>query len=264
MSQYYNQIAYIYDQSRYLTPEIAEEIAAVILNVVSAQPTTTFLEPGVGTGINMYPFVERGYSVTGIDPSAEMLAEFCYKVKNPAANLTLVQRDATYLPFSKNSFDVVLTMHMIHLITDWQDFLNEVRRVLNPSGTYLFCQNLLPSHRQIFEQQFRTMRDTHCPPSQETANTSAGLAEVSNYFAQFDIAPSYHRAAEWMVSESVQSLLSHYWSKAFGSCWAISDDQFPHLMQAFEDWCLTHYGSLDVILSSTAIYEIYAFPQKTN
>ena len=47
---YYNNIASIYDQTRWMTESVAEEVADFILELVHAKPETLFLEPGVGHG----------------------------------------------------------------------------------------------------------------------------------------------------------------------------------------------------------------------
>ena len=75
---YYDNIAEIYDQTRWLTESVASEVADFILELVDATPETSFLEPGVGTGLNVLPLVRRGYSVTGIDVSQEMLDPVSY------------------------------------------------------------------------------------------------------------------------------------------------------------------------------------------
>jgi SAM-dependent methyltransferase len=64
---YYDTIADIYDRTRWLTESVAEEVADFIVELVNASPETSFLEPGVGTGLNVLPLVRRGYAVTGID-----------------------------------------------------------------------------------------------------------------------------------------------------------------------------------------------------
>ncbi len=59
-NNYYDKIAHIYEQTRWLTESVAEEVADFILELVNATPETSFLEPGVGTGVNVCPFVKRG------------------------------------------------------------------------------------------------------------------------------------------------------------------------------------------------------------
>ncbi len=70
---YYDNIAEIYDRTRWLTESVAEEVADFMIKLVKGTPETSFLETGVGTGLNVLPLVKRGYFVTGIDISQEML-----------------------------------------------------------------------------------------------------------------------------------------------------------------------------------------------
>jgi hypothetical protein len=52
-SNHYDNIADIYDQTRWLTESLAGGVADFILELVKATPETSFLEPGVGTGLNV-------------------------------------------------------------------------------------------------------------------------------------------------------------------------------------------------------------------
>lgn len=56
---YYNHIAPIYDQTRWMTEAVAEDVADYILKRVGAHTETSltsFLEPDVGTGLNVSAF----------------------------------------------------------------------------------------------------------------------------------------------------------------------------------------------------------------
>ncbi len=154
-SNYYNRIADIYDQSRWLTESVAEEVVNFILTLVNARPDKSFLEPGVGTGLNVLPLIKQGYSVTGIDISQEMLNQLRQKLHEVPPNLNLIHADASRLPFSNESFDVVLTVHMIHTVDNWKTFLDEIERVLKPKGFYLNAQWVTPPARLEFERYFR-------------------------------------------------------------------------------------------------------------
>jgi SAM-dependent methyltransferase len=122
------RIADIYNQTRWLTESVAEEVADFIVELVNASPETSFLEPGVGTGLNVLPLVRWGYAVTGIDVSQEMLDQFRQKLHEVPQNLTLIHADASRLPFPDQSFDVVLTVHMVHTVSNWKTFLDEIDR----------------------------------------------------------------------------------------------------------------------------------------
>ncbi len=143
-STYYDNIAHLYDQTRWLTQSVAEEVADFILELIDATPETSFLEPGIGTGLNVLPFIRRGYSVTGIDVSQPMLDQLRQKLHTIPQNLKLINADASQLPFTDRSFDVVLTVHMVHGVLNQKMFLDEVDRVLKPQGFYLNAQWITP------------------------------------------------------------------------------------------------------------------------
>jgi ubiquinone/menaquinone biosynthesis C-methylase UbiE len=136
VNNYYDRIADIYDRSRWLTDSVAEEVADFILALVNATPETKFLEPGAGSGLNVLPLVGRGYSVTGIDISREMLDRLRQKLPEIPPNLTLVHADASQLPFPDRSFDVVLAVHMVHTVSNWMIFIDEITRVLKQFANF--------------------------------------------------------------------------------------------------------------------------------
>src|SRR4030095_5617461 len=57
------------------------------------------------------------------------------KEKFPSARIS--RADASLLPFLPAHFDVVLTVHVLHLIPPWREALREFTRVLKSEGTYL-------------------------------------------------------------------------------------------------------------------------------
>lgn len=258
-SNYYDTIAHLYDQTRWLKESVAEEVADFILELVEATPETSFLEPGVGTGLNVLPFVKRGYAVTGIDISEKMLNQFRQKLHSTPQNLILLQGDASKLPLPDESFDVVLTVHMLHTVSNWQIFLDEIDRVLKPQGFYLNAQWITPPARMEFEQFFRRIlsRYEEEPVSRSKENFSE--VNVEEYLYGKGYQSNYLVAKEWSVKNTVAELLSYFKSKAYGLCWKVTDTEFKEIMDEFEAFCLQHYGSLTTELSSTAKFEIWAY-----
>lgn len=257
---YYDDIAQIYDRTRWLTPSVAEDVADFIINLTGATSKTTFLEPGVGTGLNVLPLVKRGYSVTGIDVSEAMLAQFRQKFNELPTNLNLIHADASQLPFSDRSFDVVLTVHMIHTVTNWKAFLDDIVRVLKFGGYYLNCQWITPPARKEFEEYYRSILS-------EFKNSKQELKRVNNTFEKIDVAgylnskgyvSKYFIAKEWEVTNTVEELLSYFKARAYGLCW-LDDEIFDDTMNKFEAFCVKHYGSLKTVVASQAKFEIWAY-----
>jgi ubiquinone/menaquinone biosynthesis C-methylase UbiE len=258
-ANYYNNIAHIYDRTRWLRESVAEEVVDFILKLVSATPETSFLEPGVGTGLNVLPLVRRGYAVTGIDISQEMLDQFRQKLDKFPQNLQLIHGDASQLPFRDRSFDVVLTVHMVHTVSNWQLFLDNIDRVLKPQGFYLNAQWITPPARREFEDYFRKILSRYEGSQGSTVESVIKEIKVEEYFHNKGYRSDYFIAKEWTVSNTVDELLSFYKARAYGLCWQVSDEIFHRIMVEFEAFCSQHYGSLETKLSSEAKFEIWAY-----
>jgi ubiquinone/menaquinone biosynthesis C-methylase UbiE len=268
IDRYYNQIANIYDATRTMPPEVDEQVTQCLLRLVSATPETKFLEPGIGTGLISLPIIQRGYSYTGVDISKEMMDELRRKLQNLPNNLTLIQADASSLNFPENSFDVVLMRHMLHLIADWRRTLSEIRRVLKPSGFFLYCETLWTPHQKEFEQHWQQIlvkQKEYQPPSYEDQDR-AGLEQVKAWLIEQGATIKTVTAAQWKVEQTVGELLDIYQTRNHATCWLIPDQSFPKAMQEFRNYCQKHYGSLDILLSSNATFDITIadnFPSKT-
>ena len=136
-----------YDETRGLVPGAAEKIRDAILDFTHVAPSARFLELGIGTGRIALPFIEAGYEYDGVDVSAAMMGRLEQKIADLAAatgkqrtdyHSKLIQSDITErLPFEDGSYDVVILVHVLHLVEQWQAVLAEARRILRPTGSWL-------------------------------------------------------------------------------------------------------------------------------
>lgn len=117
----FDKISVVYDETRQpLDVETIEGLEAFLLE----HQWSSVLEVGVGTGRVSRPLVERGFGVVGIDPSLGMLSRAVAK-----GLPRLVRGTADRLPFWSGSFDVVLFVHVLHVLDDPTLGLREASRV---------------------------------------------------------------------------------------------------------------------------------------
>ena len=91
----------------------------------------TVLDAGCGEGVLSWYLAERGAKVTAIDisrPNVEEAQKFLEK-KGVLDRVTVMQGDAEQLPFPDESFDWVISSHVLEHLPDFDKGLSEIRRV---------------------------------------------------------------------------------------------------------------------------------------
>lgn len=138
----FDRAAEYYDTTRGYADGSAERIRDAIVAYAGVGRDTRFLELGVGTGRIALPFIRAGYDYTGVDISPAMMDRLADKLAgasdSTAYRFQLHQADITALPFEAAHFDVIIAVHVLHLVVEWQRAIQEARRVLRPGG-WLLC-----------------------------------------------------------------------------------------------------------------------------
>lgn len=150
------------------------------------------LEVGVGTGANLGLYPE-GVRLTGIEPSAGMLARARQKARRLGLAVELLEAGVEGLDLPDDRFDTVVSTLVFCAVRDPLAGLDQVRRVLKPGGSLVMlehtrscrtCLNLLlravtPATRALFGEHF----------DRATADTvqAAGLTLVENRLLGLEI-----------------------------------------------------------------------------
>lgn len=93
----------------------------------------TMLDVGCGTGYHLNRYRERGFELSGMDGSEEMLRQA--RLLNP--EIEFQQGDVEELPFPDDSFDFVMCVEVLRYLPDIAPCVAEINRVLKPGGTAL-------------------------------------------------------------------------------------------------------------------------------
>jgi demethylmenaquinone methyltransferase/2-methoxy-6-polyprenyl-1,4-benzoquinol methylase len=113
-------------------------------------PTTTVLDVATGTGLVAERLRRRGFTVTCLDQSPEMLATARRRFGD---DVTLVEADADTLPFPDTSFDHLTFTYLLRYVDDPAATLRELVRVVRPGGTIASLEFHVPSSawRQLWD-----------------------------------------------------------------------------------------------------------------
>lgn len=171
----YARVASEYEQrwSFYVRVTLRETISRL-----SVRATDDLLDIGCGTGALLSQLAARYPDSTffGLDASSEMLD--IARCRLPSA-IDLRQGWAEELPYCDGSFDTVVSCNMFHYIRHPDAALDEMIRVLRPSGTLVitdWCDDFLACkacdlYLRFFDRShFRTYGARQCGRLLESAN----------------------------------------------------------------------------------------------
>lgn len=115
-------------------PHLQDKDAPLLSRFIdySAIMGKALLEIGYGTGWLLSEFLKAGAKVSGIDLSHSHYELSSHRFKDQDIDLRVASAEA--IPFSKDSFDVVVSWGVLHHASDDQKCYDEVHRVLKPGG----------------------------------------------------------------------------------------------------------------------------------
>ena len=109
--------------------------------------TPKTLEIGCGTAFVSLYFAKRGFEVTCLDTSKEVLAVAEKNFKSEGQSGKFIVGNAEKLPFKDNSFDIVMSFGLLEHFSDPKQAILEMVRVLKPGG--LFFADIVPARFSV-------------------------------------------------------------------------------------------------------------------
>ncbi len=149
------------------------------------------LDLGCGNGKNSFYISEHGLNnkVCGIDIS-ETAIKYARELNN---NGNFIKGSiGNKLPFDNESFDIVLDITSSNSLseTERQVYLNEIKRVIKPSG-YLFIRTLCKDGDQNAKNLIETFpgkeKDTYIMPDINLTERVWSKEDLLNYYSDFEL-----------------------------------------------------------------------------
>lgn len=148
---------------RGLYRRIAEDIAMV------APANGSVLDVGTGPGVLLTEIANARADVhlTGIDPSADMIARAERNVESLTHRATVRVGTVTELPFPDRSFDLIVTSFSLHHWDDVAAAVPELARVLRPGGQ-LYVYDFARAPYELLDVAAQERQALDAKPAQHT------------------------------------------------------------------------------------------------
>jgi ubiquinone/menaquinone biosynthesis C-methylase UbiE len=145
----------------------------------------TVLEIGAGKGAN-FSLLPADVRWLGLEPSRRYRRRLARSNRPAVLAGAVLAGVAEHIPLRDNSVDAVISTIVLCSVQDQDQVLAEVRRVLRPGGTFVFCEHVAAPRQTWARRCQRAVAplsrrfDLGCDPSRETwhAIERAGFAHV--------------------------------------------------------------------------------------
>ncbi|MFX0092678.1 MAG: class I SAM-dependent methyltransferase [Candidatus Hodarchaeota archaeon] len=254
----FDRVAEIYDETRWVSELIIEKLWRLINENCALTENSRILDLGFGTGRISLPFVRKHkISVIGIDISDEMLKKAKHKLntQSSAGKVSLVYGDVCYLPFRPQSFDLILIVHLLHLVKQWKRVLVEGDKCLVPKTKQIICAWVhINWHEttpfQIYWEKIRTQGYKRDPIGLKNIQECVDFLKQMKYsFQKF----TYYENINVPVTKAFSMLEQ----RAFSHSWNVSEKIHFKALEEVKEWMHQHKEIQSI--PAKASLEIYQF-----
>ncbi|GAB4467947.1 MAG: hypothetical protein Kow00124_01540 [Anaerolineae bacterium] len=257
----FDRAADYYDATRGFPPGEEQAVARLFAQAGGLSDRSLVLEIGVGTGRIALPLARHVGMLVGVDISRQMVDRLLAKRTDEPVYPVLA--DATRLPFAHHQFDAAVAVHVFHLISAWQQALEELARVLRPDGCLLHGLHPHDEDTATMWRAFRREMDRVIPP--ETMQHIGVPFERSQTFLQEEGwrpigAPLVH---SYEVRHTPNQMLDRYRGRCYSMSWRMTAADHARLITALETMAREVYGDLDreIVEQSRFMVQAYRPPQ---
>jgi len=235
----------LYDETRTCDPKC---LAAALDFLAARFPPDAFrkvVEPGIGTGRIAIPLAERGYEVTGVDISDEMMAVLGKRLahRTPPLRVRFQKADATNLPFPDATFDMAIAVHLFYFIRDWREAAGEMLRVVRRDGPVILMHTGTGAEVPLLNQRYKELcAELGCPINEIGVKSTR---EVVDYLESLGCRTEWIRDRwKWTASLRLGKALGYMKARAYSFTALASDDVHRTVMAKLESEIAQRFGAL--------------------
>jgi ubiquinone/menaquinone biosynthesis C-methylase UbiE len=244
----FDRAADYYDETRGLPPGVDEQVAALIVETAGLDRSSRVLEIGAGTGRITLPLAPWVGEMHGIDLSRPMLAKM--QAKKRGRPVSIVQGDATRLPYAAASFDMALAVHVFHLIPDTGAVLAELARVLRPGGRLALGGGGPPLWSLWQQWRARISFDTD-------RHVGVRYEQRDSFPAESGWQPAGEpQMARYTHTILPRRLLEMIEGRRMSSMWRMTDAEIAEGAAAMRDLLLETFGDLDRPVLQEGVFRV--------
>jgi len=241
----FDNMAPLYEQTRIIDSGCLNSALDYLAERFPPDNFGNIFYPGIGTGRIALPLAERGYRITGIDISTNMLELLEKRLKQIQHPLPISyhQADILNLPFPDAVFDMAVAVHLFYFIPDWKQAVNEILIVIGNNSPLVLMHTGSGLEIPFINERYREL----CAelgfsiPYLGVKST----AEVVEYCETLGYSTEWIRDRwQWTQSIHLEKALSYVKARAYSFTTYAPDDIHLKAVEKLETELLQEYSTL--------------------
>ncbi len=241
----FDNMAELYDETRVFDTNCLNSALDHIVDRFPPERFGNIFYPGIGTGRIAVPLAERGYRVTGVDISEEMLALLEKRVMQAGQSLPIsCQRgDVLKLPFPAEAFDMAIAVHLFYFIQKWKKAVDEILRVVKGDGPVVLMHTGTGTEIPFLNTRYKELcAELGCPIQDIGVKSNA---EVVDYLRSLGYNAEWIRDRwQWTSRIRLNKALNYVKSRAYSFTTVAADDVHSKAVERLESELQHQFGSL--------------------
>ena len=244
----FDKLVDLYDETRAADQQMFDAALDYLRDRFPPHSFPKIVEPGIGTGRIAIPLAGRGYSLTGIDLSGEMLSVLRRRSEHLQERIGVCRGDASLLPFRSRTFDLAIAVHLFYFIGAWRRAVDELLRVLRPSGCLVLMHTGWGKEVPLVNEKYAQLIAARGAPKQLPGVRST--SEVIAYCRELGCrTEEISDRWQWTAQIRLDDVLRYVRARAYSFTTAVPPEIHESAVVELEAGLRSEFGTLASVIS---------------
>jgi len=241
----FDNMAELYNETRVYDDRCFDAALAFFSDRFPPDEFKNVFYPGIGMGRIAIPLAERGYNITGIDISENMLTLLKERLELAGRSLpiSIQKADVLDLPFADASFDIAVAVHFFYFVPQWERAVDEILRVIKEGGRLVLLHTGTGTEVPFINERYKAICAAQdCPIPLLGVESSS---EVTDYCESLGYSTEWIRDRwQWTTRIKLDKALDYYRSRAYSFTTFAPDEIHTRTVESLAFELQRRFGSL--------------------
>ncbi len=241
----FNSMARLYEETRVVDENALSSALDFLVDRFPPEKYANLFYPGIGTGRIAIPLARRGYRISSVDISEEMISILRTKLARAGQVLpiSVVQADILRMPPYPAPFDMAIAVHLFYFIPDWQRAVCEIIAAVRQNAPLVLMHTGTGMEIPFLNERYKELcREQGCHIEELGVKSTT---QVIDYLVTLGYKPEWIRDRwQWSQRIGLDRALGYIEKRAYSFTTFASETVHSRAIKGLESELLQKFGSL--------------------